>query len=333
MSLSRRLLLALVGLLVLGLGGWSVLALLLSPILPPPMRLAAALGMAAVLLAALAGLGIRRLRPALLLYSLAVVLVAVGWMGLSPTNDADWIPEVARAPTASVDGDQVTVHNVRNFAWRTETEFEQHWEDRHYDLSQLERLDFFASFWAGENIAHTILSFGFKDGSQLAASIEIRRREGQEFSPVAGFFRNYELVYVLADERDVIRLRTNVRHERVFLYRLRTPPEAVRRLFLEYLHDANVLAERPAFYNTLTANCTTLIRVNAIAAGGTVPWSWKMLLSGHSPEFLYNQGMVDTRLPFDELRRRSSINRAAQAADADPQFSQRIRAGLPDPLR
>ena len=322
-----------VGLAVLGLGGWSTLALLLSPILPPPARLPAAIGMAAVLLAALVGLGVRRLRPALIVYSLAVALVALGWSGLKPTNDADWIPEVARAPTASVDGDRVVIHNVRNFAWRTETAFEPRWEERRYDLGQLQRLDLVASYWAGDAIAHVIVSFGFADGSQLAASIEIRRRKGQDYSPVAGFFRNYELVYVLADERDIIRLRTNVRHEQVFLYRLRTKPEAVRQLFLEYLRRVDELARQPEFYNTVTTNCTTQIRVNALAAGGSIPWSWKVLVSGYVPEYLHDLGVVDERMPFDELRRRSLIDGTAQAADFDPRFSQRIRADLPDPLR
>ena len=248
---------------------------------------------------------LRRLRPALLVYAVGMLAVVVGWAGLRPTNHADWIPEVAQAPTAITGGDWVTIANVRNFAWRTESDFEPRWEERRYDLRQLERLDLVASYWAGDAIAHTILSFGFKDGSQLAASIEIRRRVGQDYSPVAGFFRNYELVYVLADERDVIRLRTNVRHEQVFLYRLKTPPEAVRALFVAYLREVNMLAQQPEFYNTLTTNCTTQIRVNAIAAGGTVPWSWKVLLSGHLPEYLYDRAIVDTRLPFEELRGRS----------------------------
>ena len=165
-----------VGLVVLGLGGWAALALLLSPILPPPARLPAAIGMAAIVVVAILGLVVRRLRPALLLYSLAVALVAAGWIRLEPSNGADWIPEVARAPTASVDGDRVVIRNVRNFAWRTETAFEPRWEERSYDLGQIRRLDLIASYWAGDAIAHVIMSFGFADGSQLAASIEIRRR-------------------------------------------------------------------------------------------------------------------------------------------------------------
>ena len=332
MRLSRRLTAPAVGLLILLSGGWGVLVLLLSPLLPPWARLPAAAVLGIAVLLAPAGIVLRRLRPALLVYAVGMLAVVVGWAGLRPTNYADWIPEVAQAPTAITGGDWVTIDNVRSFAWRTESDFEPRWEERRYDLRQLERLDLVASYWAGDAIAHTILSFGFKDGSQLAASIEIRRRVGQDYSAVAGFFRNYELVYVLADERDVIRLRTNVRHEQVFLYRLKTPPEAVRALFLEYLREVNMLAQQPEFYNTLTTNCTTQIRVNAIAAGGTVPWSWKVLISGYLPEYLYDRAIVDTRLPFEELRRRSLVDAAAQAADSDPAFSQRIRAGLPDPL-
>lgn len=332
MRLSQKLTAAVAGLLILLFGGWGVLVLLLSPLLPPWARLPAAAVLGIAVLLAPAGMVLRRLRPALLVYAVGMLAVVVGWVGLRPSNYADWIPEVAQAPTAITGGDWVTIDNVRSFAWRTERDFELRWEERRYDLRQLERLDLVASYWAGDAIAHTILSFGFKDGSQLAASIEIRRRMGQDYSPVAGFFRNYELVYVLADERDVIRLRTNVRHEQVFLYRLKTPPEEVRALFLEYLREANALAQAPEFYNTLATNCTTQIRVNAIAAGGTVPWSWKVLLSGYLPEYLYDRAIVETRLPFEELRRRSLINPAAQAADTDPDFSRRIRAVLPDPL-
>jgi hypothetical protein len=278
--------------------------------------------------------GLRRHRPGVPLAVLValVALAGVAWFRLAPASEAEWIAEVARQPSATVSGGRVTIRNVRNFDWRTEADVDERWEERTYDLDRLQRLDVLTSYWAGEDIAHVLLSFGFADGEQLAGSIEIRRRVGQEYSPVAGFFRNYELVYVLADERDVVRLRTNVRGERVYLYRLRARPEAVRRLFLEYLQEIKALDREPRFYNTMLTNCTTQVRLAATAAGATLPWDWRLVLSGHMPEYLYDRGSVDVRLPWVELRQRSQINAAALEAGTDPHFSRRIREGRPDPL-
>jgi hypothetical protein len=183
----------------------------------------------------------------------------------------------------------------------------------------------------GPAIAHTMLSFGFGD-EHLAISIEVRKEKTESYSSLAGFFRQYELVYVVADERDVIRLRTNYRKdppEDVYVYRATGSIENGRRILLDYLRDVNELREHPRFYNTLTTNCTTMILAHATVNPGHVPWSWKILLSGYTPEYLYEMGRLDRSLPFEELRRRSHVNPAAQAADQAPDFSQRIRAGLP----
>jgi hypothetical protein len=178
-----------------------------------------------------------------------------------------------------------------------------------------------------------MVSFGFATGDQLVASIEIRRRRDQAYSTMEGLFRNFQLVYILGDERDLLRLRTTFRKERVHLFRLRTPPAKVRRMFLEYLRTVNELAVQPRFYNTLTTNCTTQIRMAGMAAGAAIPWSWKLLLTGHTPEYLYERGTPDTRLPFPELFRRAQINEAADRAGDSPEFSRAIRAVVPDPLR
>ena len=183
----------------------------------------------------------------------------------------------------------------------------------------------------GPSIAHLLVSFGFGD-EHLPISIEVRKERTEQYSSLAGFFRQYELVYVVADERDVVRLRTNYRKsspEDVYLFRLVAPIENGRRIFLEYMRDINEIRERPRFYNTLTTNCTTMILTHATVNPGHLPFSWKVLLSGYTPQYAYDMGRLDHRLPFEELKRRSRINAAAQAADQAPDFSRRIRVGLP----
>jgi hypothetical protein len=318
---------------ILALGAWMALVLLFAPILPQTVRPLAATLAGLVAATAVVGLVKHRFRTALPTFGLVLVVVAVGWIRLSPSHDERWIPEFAHLPASNIDGDRVVIRNVRNFDWQSEDEFIERWEERNYSLERLERIDLIASYWAGEDIAHLIVSFGFEGGEQIAASIETRRRIGQEYSAVAGFFRNYDLAYVLADERDVVRLRTNIRGERVYLYRLRAPRDVVRRVFVEYLQTIDEIAREPRFYNTLTTNCTTEIRVAGVGAGLTIPLDWRLLLTGHTPEYLYDRGSVDLRLPFDELRRRSNIDTTARAADVDPLFSIRIRESVPDPLR
>jgi Domain of unknown function (DUF4105) len=187
--------------------------------------------------------------------------------------------------------------------------------------------------WMGDAIAHIMVSFGFA-GDHVAFSIETRKEKGEAYSSVAGFFKRYELIYVVGDERDLIRVRSNYRRpeELVYLYRTRMNHDNARRLFLEYVHRINQLKERPAFYNTLTTNCTTDVWSLARALSATqVPLDWRVLLSGYFPEYAYDLGSLDTRIPFAGLKARSLINEAAHAADQDPAFSSRVRAGLPRP--
>ena len=264
---------------------------------------------------------------------MAVALATLGWARLEPSHAGDWPPEVSHLAQASIDGDRVTISNIRNFEWFSTDRFLERWETRSYSLSSLNRLDIIASYWAGPHIAHLILSFGFDTGQQLVASVEIRRRVDQEYSTLKGAFRNFELIYILGDERDLLRLRTTFRKEHVYLFRLRTPPDVVRRLFLEYLRTINQLAEQPRFYNTLTTNCTTQIRVAGLEAGAVIPWNWRLVLTGHTPAYLYSRGSVDTRLSFEELYRRSQINAAADRVGDSESFSAAIRETVPDPLR
>jgi len=233
---------------------------------------------------------------------------------------------------ADIDGDRITLHNIRNFNYRTDTDFTPMYYDRTFDLRQLDSVDMFTVYWMGPAIAHVFLSFGFTDGAHVAFSIETRREKGQVYSSIAGFFRQYTLYYAVGDERDIVRLRTNYRHdppERVYLYRLRGDRAAAQRLFLEYLQQVNALKQHAQWYNTLTSNCTNSIWFLARLNPGHVPYSWKVLVSGYLPEYLYEQGRLDTSVPFAELQQRAYINPLAQAADQAADFSQRIRAGHP----
>ena len=273
----------------------------------------------------------RNRRAAAICYAMSFAGVLAVWTSATPSNDHDWQPEVAVLPYATIDGDRVTVHNIRNFDYRTETGFTPAYYDRTFDLKRLDRVDLVAAYWMGPAIAHLFLTFGFGD-EHLAISIEARKDKTKPYATLPGFFRQYELVYVVADERDAIRVRTNYRAdppEEVYLYRLTAPIENGRRVFLEYLRDINALREHPRFYNTLTTNCTTMILAHAAVNPGHIPYSWKVLLSGYAPEYAYEQGRLDQSLPFGELRERANINAAARAADSAPDFSRRIRAGNP----
>jgi hypothetical protein len=250
---------------------------------------------------------------------------------LRPSNARDWQPDVARTATAEIEGDRVTVRNVRNFHYRSQTDFDERWEERRLDLAKLDGLDIFFSYWGAPLIAHTIMSWAFADGQHLAVSIETRKTKDQEYSTLAGFFRQYELIYVAADERDVIKLRTNFRGEDVYLYRLRTTRRAAEILLLNYFDTMNALAREPRWYNALLTNCTTAIRQRVIHSGGTMPLSWRLLANGYLPRLLYERGTLDSSRPFAELRAMSRINDRAHAAGAAEDFSARIRTGLPMP--
>jgi len=214
-------------------------------------------------------------------------------------------------------------------AYRTETDYTVRLEDRTLDLAKLRSLDLFLIYWGSPLIAHTIMSWGFEGDQYLAISIETRKEKGEEYSALRGFFRQYELVFVVADERDVVRLRTNFRGEDVYVYRLDVSPADARKLLLRYLQEINELRERPEWYNALTGNCTTAIQRLAGADARRSWWSWKLLLNGYLDELGYDLGALDRSLPFAVLKAKSHINDRAKAANDDPRFSVRIREGLP----
>jgi hypothetical protein len=241
---------------------------------------------------------------------------------------------VAVLPFATFDGDMVTIHNIRNFDYRSETDYTPHYYDKTYDMRQLDSADLIAVYWMGDAIAHIMVSFGFAERDFVTVSIETRKEVGETYDTIKGFFRQYELIYIVGDERDLIRLRTNYRKdppEDAYLFRTNTPPENVRRLFLSYFQKINELKEQPGFYNTLTTKCTTNVLMHTRVNPGSHAYSWKILLSGYAPLYAYERGRLDTSLPFEELKRRSHINAAAHAADQAADFSERIRADLPKP--
>jgi hypothetical protein len=256
--------------------------------------------------------------------------VLAWWFSLRPSNDRDWQRDVAVLPWAEFFGDRVTLHNIRNCDYRTETDFDVHHYDKTFDLSRLQTVDLYLVSWGSPHIAHTMVSFGFENGDYICISIETRKEKGEGYSAVKGLFRQFELTYVIADERDVVRLRTNYRQgEEAYLYRLRVTPEQARALFAAYLDRANMLRDHPEWYNALTSNCTTNIRLAAHAAGGSAPWDWRILANGHSDQMLYERGRLAAGLPFAELKERCHINARARAADQSPDFSNLIRSGLP----
>jgi hypothetical protein len=321
-------------LVLLGITGWGALALAVVGPGGNKGRLVLAALFAVAGLAAIVALVLHRgLRFALPVFAVALVAIAVWWNSIKPSNDRDWQPEVAKLAYATINGDLVTVHNIRNFDYRTETDFTPAYYDKTFDLKKLDSVDLVAVHWMGPAIAHLFLSFAFGD-DHLAISIEARKEKGEGYSSAKGFFRQYELYYVVADERDVIRVRTNYRKdppEDVYVYRVVAPIENGRRLFLEYMRRLDDLREHPEFYNTLTTNCTTAILTNTRVNPESLPFNWKVLLSGYTPQYAYENGRLDRSLPFEELQRRSLVNAAAQAADQAPDFSRRIRAGLPGP--
>jgi Domain of unknown function (DUF4105) len=323
--------LALLGLLILLSGIWGTFALAISGPSNQTLRLALAAAFGGLSLLALIALGLRRWRwRAAAAYGVLFALALTWYFRLEPSNDRDWIDDVAVLPHATVDGDIVTVHNIRNFTYRSETDFTPAHYDKRFDLRQLDGVDLVAVYWMGPAVAHIFLSFSFAGGDHLAVSIETRKEKGEGYSTVKGFFRQYELYYVVADERDVIRLRTNYRQdppEQVHVYRLKGTAEGARRVFMDYIREINALHKKPEFYNSLTTNCTTNIWTHSLVNPGHVPFSWKILASGYVPEFLYEQGRLDDEgLKFTELQARALVNARAQAAGDAADFSRRIRA-------
>jgi len=263
-------------------------------------------------------------------FAAVFAILLVWWHRLPPSNDRIWADDVAQMTSGFVDGRHVTLHNVRNFDWRSDTDYTQRWETRQYDLEKLRSVDMIMSYWTGPAIAHMLVSFGFDNADHVVFSVEIRPRKGEGFSEIGGFFKEFGLSIIAADERDVIRVRTNVRGEDDYLYRIQMPVSVSRSLFLAYIDQANGLVRAPRFYNTITANCATLVYHMMRRIVGHLPLNYSLLLTGYLPEYIYRIGGLDPHFSFAELRARGRITDRAKAADRSENFSIDIRKGIPD---
>jgi hypothetical protein len=305
---------------------WATLAIYYSNLLWPALRLILAI---AFLVFSIWALWLTRRRRMLLVFAALFLGVVVWWISIEPSHDREWRPEVAVMPQAAIDGDQVRITGCRDFEYRSTDDFTVQYNEREVSLAHLTGLDFFVSYWKQGPVGHTFLSFIFDNAAPLCISIETRPEVGEGFAPIASLFKQFELIYVVGEERDLVRVRTNFRNEDVYLYRMNVSPENARRLFLVYLERINELAATAEFYHLLSNSCTVNIVRYANAAGRVGRPDFRHFLNGLVDRYLYQTGRIDTTLPFEELRRRSHINEAAQAADNSADFSQRIRASLP----
>lgn len=330
-QLSRNLALALAWFVVSLLTLWGVAALCVD-VRTASLRYPAAAAYVLLLLAVVFLIKRPWLRlAACAAWSFAVLL---WWLSLKPSNSRSWQSDVSRTAWAEERDSEVVIHDVRNCEYRAEFDYTCRWETRTYDLSQLSGSDVFVVYWGSPWIAHTIFSFQFGNDDHIAFSIETRKVIGQTYSALLGFFRQYELIYVVSDERDVVRLRTNYRKdEDVYLYHLNSNPVRARARFLEFVGRVNDLHRQPEWYNAVTKNCTTSFFAQREASMGAIPifsaWDWRVLLNGKLDELAYQRGALAGNLPFEELKRRAYINPTARAAGEDPGFSRRIRQGRP----
>lgn len=268
-----------------------------------------------------------------MVYLVCFSIGLVWYFAMPPRNDREWDPEVAKIMNYQHQGNQVTIENVRNFNWRSEKDYDVHWETRQYDLSKLQSMDLILSYWAGNLIAHTLVSFNFSDGRHLAFSIEIRKKKGESFSAIGGFFRQFELALIPADEKDIIYTRSNIRQERVYIYPVEMSKTHMQELFIYYLEKGQALRTEPRWYNTLISNCTTLIfdMMNRIEP---VPVDYRVLLSGLLPQYLYDHDVLDHKYNLDQWRQMAHINPKVEhfeqlSDQSSAHFSQMIRSGLP----
>lgn len=268
-------------------------------------------------------------RRALLIYAILFSVILIWWWCIPPSNDRQWQPDVSILCHAEINGDDITIHNVRNFDYRSTNDYTPQYYDKTFSLSNLQTADLYIVFWGAKLIAHTMMSFGFGDQGYVCISIETRKEKGEAYSAIKGFFKQYELIYIVADERDLVRLRTNYRYEDVYLYRLKADPQLVREVFLDYFKQINRLVQESEWYNALTHNCTTAIRGHTRPYTKKRPLDWRLLANGYLDTLLYDRKVVDTNIPFKELEKQVHINETAVQWDGHEDFSNYIREGLP----
>jgi hypothetical protein len=306
---------------------WAAGALYLDlpiPWLRAPLALIYGLGMLA------AFFFIKGRGRALAVVAAGFVAVLGWWLTIKPGNAGNWQSDVAQLGWAEINGDEIILHNVRNCDYRTETDYTARWETRTVRLSEITGVDLAINYWGSPWIAHPIASFQFADAPPICFSIETRKQAGQTYSAIGGLYRQFALIYVVADERDVIRVRTNYRQgEDIYLYRTTMTPSQARERFQEYVRSLNEIRDHPRWYNAITTNCTTSIRDQHPIAE-RIPWDWRLLLNGKADELMFERHtIVNAGLAFPELKARSLVNARAKAAGAMSNFSELIRAGLP----
>lgn len=264
-----------------------------------------------------------------LAYVLLLGLLLLWWTGIQPSHERKWADELAHITTGELERNRIRLDNVRNFEWRSTEDYDIRWESREYDLRRLRSVDMITSYWGLSSIAHVLVSFGFDDGEHVAFSVEIRREQHESFSEIGGFFKQFELSIIASDERDVVRVRSNVRNEDLWLYRINLSPTDARELFRSFVVQANQLAEHPRFYHTVTGNCTTIVfsMMKQIVEG--LPLDYRLLLTGYLPAYVHDVGGMMPGLQLEELQRRGRITDKARAAGDDPAFSRLIRRGVP----
>ena len=262
-------------------------------------------------------------------YLVLFAVLAWWWAGIAPSNHRDWADDLAHISTGDLVAEQVTLHNVRNFDWRSQQDYDIRWETRDYDLSRLRSVDMITSNWGLAPISHVLVSFGFDDGEHLVFSVEIRRERHETFSELGGFFKQFELSVIAADERDIVRVRSNVREEELELYRINLSPADARELFRSFVLQANQLAVHPRFYHTVTGNCTTIVfsMMKQIVDG--LPLDYRLLLTGYLAAYVHEVGGMQPDMSLEELQHRGRITQKARDAGDDPDFSALIRQGVP----
>lgn len=246
---------------------------------------------------------------------------------LEPSNDRDWSADQAVLPHAEFDGDRVRVHNIRNCHYRGQDDYTVDYYDKTFDLDKLDSVDFImVPFAEAPTMAHTMLSFGFEGKDYLVLSVEVRKEKGETYDPLRGLLRQYEIMYVLGDERDLVGLRANHRLNDVYIYRAQASRRQARALFVDVIHRVNQLHDEPEFYDTLTNNCTTNIvdHVNHLAPD-RVPYDYRVLLPGYSDRLAYDLGLLDTHGTFEQTKARARVNYLAYLHRNGADFSAKIR--------
>ncbi|WP_233841007.1 DUF4105 domain-containing protein [Dyella sp. 2HG41-7] len=306
-------------------GGWGALAIWYQFPGETASRWIASIVWAAFVVALIVTAWVRRTGLPIGVYALCFMMLLAWWSTIAPSNHRDWADDVARSMTGDIDGSRVTLHNVRDFNWRSETDYDIRWETRQYDLDRLSGVDVILSSWGMPGIVHALMSFGFDDGSRVVLSVEVRRQRDKDFSSIGGFFKHFERTIVAADESDVIRLRTNVRGETDHLYHLQMSKQAMRALFVSYIREANELTVKPAFYNTATSNCVSIVYDMAKQIDPKLPYDYRLLLTAYLPSYLYQVGALDKRYPLAVLTAQGDITMRARATKPGDDFSRAIR--------